>query len=104
MATKWTSSEFRTSNQNIKYKIYIIQNSQSVSGNSSNVTVKVEFYRTNSGYTTYGTGTLKVTVNGSVYNESISPSDKITEDGIYLFNRTLQFGIKSSSTKDLPTS
>lgn len=101
MATTWTSSEFSTSNQYIKYKIYITQNSQSVSGNSSNVTVKVKFYRTNSGYTTYGTGTLKVTVDGSVYNESISPSDKITEAGIYLFNRTFTIYHGSNGSKTL---
>lgn len=106
MATTWTSSEFSTSNQYIKYRIYIIQNSQSVSGNSSNVTVKVKFYRTNSGYTTYGTGTLKVTVDGSVYNESISPSDKIiygdnTAGGIYLFNRTFTIYHGSNGSKTL---
>ena len=53
-----TSEAFSTSNQFIKYRFTVTENSYSVENNSSNVTVTVNFYRTNTGYTTYGTGTV----------------------------------------------
>ena len=53
-----TSAQMSTSGTYVKYTISITQNSQSVSGNTSNVTVSVRFFRINSGYETYGTGTV----------------------------------------------
>jgi predicted RNase H-related nuclease YkuK (DUF458 family) len=50
-----TSSAMSTTNDKIQYKVTITQNSQSVANNTSNVTVSVRVYRTNTGYTTYGT-------------------------------------------------
>ena len=52
----WTSGNLDTNNQYVKYTITITENSTSVENNTSNVTVKVKFFRTNSGYETYGTG------------------------------------------------
>lgn len=104
MATTWTSGAFSTSNDDIKYKIYIIQNSQSTSGNSSNVTVKVRFYRTNSGHTTYGSGTVTCVIDGTTYTASVDSSDKITSSGIYLFNKTLTIKHNSDGTKTLSVS
>lgn len=40
---------------------------QSVSGNYSDVTATLVYSRTNTGYTTYGTGTFSVTINGTRY-------------------------------------
>ena len=61
-----TSSNFSTSNQYIKYRIIVTENSYSVANNTSNVTVSVRFYRTNTGYTTYGTGTVYCKINASI--------------------------------------
>lgn len=99
-----TSAAMSTTNDKIKYKITITQNSQSVANNTSNVTVSVRVYRTNTGYTTYGTGTVYCTINGTQYTESISSDDKITSSGIVLFSKTLNIAHNADGTKTLATS
>lgn len=99
-----TSSAMSTTNDKIKYTITITQNSQSVANNTSNVTVSVRVYRTNTGYTTYGTGTVYCTINGTQYTESITSSDKITSSGIVLFSKTLNIAHGADGTKTLATS
>ena len=81
-----TSSAMKTSNQYVKYKITITQNSRDINNNKSNVTVSVRFYRTNTGYTTYGSGTVYCKINGTKYSAAVEPSQKITNSGIVLFN------------------
>lgn len=99
-----TSSTMSTTNDKIKYKITITQNSQSVANNTSNVTVSVRVYRTNTGYTTYGTGTVYCTINGTQYTEGITSSDKITNSGIVLFSKTLNIAHNADGSKTLATS
>ena len=99
-----TSSAMSTTNDKIKYKVTITQNSQSVANNTSNVTVSVKVYRTNTGYTTYGTGTVYCTINGTQYTEAITSSDKITSSGIVLFSKTLNIAHNADGTKTLTTS
>lgn len=99
-----TSGALSTNNDNIKYKITITQNSQNVAGNTSNVTVSVRVYRTNTGYTTYGTGTIYCKINGTTYSESITSDDKITSSGIVLFTKTLNIAHNADGTKTLATS
>ena len=99
-----TSSAMSTTNDKIKYKVTITQNSQSVANNTSNVTVSVRVYRTNTGYTTYGTGTVYCTINGTQYTEGITSSDKITNSGIVLFTKTLNITHNADGTKTLATS
>ena len=84
-----TSSAMSTDNVYVKYTITVTQNSQSVTNNTSNVTVSVRFYRTNTGYTTWGTGTVYCKINGTQYSAAVTPSDKITNSGIVLFSKTL---------------
>jgi hypothetical protein len=93
-----------TTNDKIKYKITITQNSQSVANNTSNVTVSVRVYRTNTGYTTYGTGTVYCTINGTQYTDSITSSDKITSSGIVIFSKTLNISHSADGSKTLATS
>ena len=99
-----TSGNMSTSNQYVKYTISISQNSQSVSGNYSNVTVSVRFFRTNSGYSTYGSGMCYCKINGSTYSATVSPSQKITNSGITLFSKTLDIYHNSDGSKYLDTS
>ena len=99
-----TSSAMSTTNDKIQYKITITQNSQSVANNTSNVTVSVRVYRTNTGYTTYGTGTVYCTINGTQYTEAITSDDKITSSGITLFSKTLNIAHNADGTKTLATS
>lgn len=99
-----TSSALNTSNQYIKYKITIKQNSTSVDNNTTNVTVTVNFYRTNTGYTTYGNGTVYCKINGTTYSASVTTSQKITNSGINLFTKTLNIPHAADGTKTLTCS
>lgn len=98
------SADFSTTNRYIKYGIVVNQNSQSVTNNTSNMTVSVTFWRTNEGYTTYGTGTVYCRINGTLYSASVTPSDKITSAGITLFTKTLDIPHNSDGTKTLTVS
>lgn len=99
-----TSGAMSTSNDRVKYKITITQNSQNVNNNTSNVTVSVRFYRTNTGYTTYGTGTVYCKINGTTYSASVTPDNKITNAGIVLFTKTLNISHNADGTKSLTAS
>lgn len=99
-----TSAAMSTSNDRVKYKITITQNSQNVNNNTSNVTVSVRFYRTNTGYTTYGSGTVYCKINGTTYSASVTPSQKITNSGIVLFTKTLNISHNADGTKTLTAS
>ena len=99
-----TSGAMSTTNDKIKYTISITQNSRNTSANTSSVTVSVRVYRTNTGYTTYGTGTVYCTINGTQYTEAITTSDKITSSGIVLFSKTLNIAHNADGTKTLATS
>ena len=82
-----TSSTFSTSNSHVKYNISVSTNWQTVAENYSSVHVKVNFWRNNSGYQTYGTGVVYCKINGETHTASVSPSQKITENGITLFEK-----------------
>lgn len=85
-----TSSEFPTDNQYIKYRIVVTENSYSIPNNTSSVTVKVQAWRTNTGYTTSGSGTCYCAIYGTVYTQSISSSQKIEyKSYTTLFSKTV---------------
>ena len=96
-----TSGAFTTSNKYINYRIEVTQNWQDVANNYSNVTVKVFVYRTNTGYTTYGSGTLYCGIDGTSYSQGITSSQKITNSGIYLFERTVNIYHNGDGTKSI---
>lgn len=77
MAT-YNSSTFDTDNQYIKYRIQAVTNSEDIVNSTTNVTFKVQVWRTNTGYTTYGSGTVTLEVEGTTYTASISSSQKFT--------------------------
>ena len=99
-----TSGTMDTSNVRVKYKIAVTQNSQNVNNNSSNVTVSVEFYRTDTGYTTYGAGTVYCKIDGITYSAAVSQSQKITNDGVILFAKNLNIPHNSDGSKTLTVS
>ena len=96
-----TSEAFGTSNQFIKYTITVTENSYSVENNSSNVTVSINFYRTNTGYTTYGNGTVYCFIYNDTYSQTVTPSDAITNSGIDLFTETLDIPHNEDGTRNL---
>lgn len=103
MAT-WTSGNLDTNNQYIKYTISITENSTSATDNTSNVTVSVKFFRTNTGYETYGTGKVYCIIDGTQYTSSVGLSQKITSSGIKLFTKTLNIKHNSDGSKTLTVS
>ena len=98
------SSELSTSNKYVKYKIGITENSYNVTNNNSGVTVSIKAYRTNTGYTTYGTGTVSCTIDGKSYSGSITSSQKITNSGITLYTKKLTIAHNSDGSKSLKVS
>lgn len=85
-----TSPYFTTSNQYILYDIHVDTLSQSVANNSSTVKVKVLAWRTNQGYSTYGSGTCYVNIDGVDYSAAISSSQVISyESDTVLFEETV---------------
>ena len=97
-----TSNAFNTSNTYIKYRIIVTENSYSVANNTSNVTVKVQAWRTNSGYETYGTGTCYVNIDGTTYSQSISSSQKISYNSYtQLFSKSLTINHNADGSKAL---
>ena len=71
-----TSPTFSTSNQYIKYRIVVTENSTSIPYNNSVVNVKVQAWRTNSGYTTDASGACYCTIDGESYGYSWSYGQK----------------------------
>lgn len=56
------------------------ESTKNVNGNYSTVKYEIRASRTNSGYTTYGSGSGKVTINGKDINFTITSSQKITQN------------------------
>lgn len=96
-----TSEAFSTSNQYIKFEINVVENSYSVANNTSNVTVTVRFWRTNTGYQTYGTGTVYCFIYNNTYSQAVTSDQKITNSGINLFERTLDIPHDDDGTRNL---
>lgn len=93
------SNNFGTSNNNIVYWIEYWTNSQNIPNNTSNITAKVWVKRTNTGYTTYGSGTVNLNINGTNYSQEITSSQKITSSPICLIEKTVDIGHNSDGTK-----
>lgn len=83
------SPTFSTDNQYIKYNITVTESNVNVANNTSDISISVKFWRTNTGYETYGTGTVYVQVDGTQYTQSVSSTQKITSSGIVLFRKNL---------------
>ena len=96
-----TSTAFSTSNPYIKFEISVKENSYSVANNTSNVTVTVRFWRTNTGYQTYGTGTVYCFIYNDTYSQSVTSNQKITSGGIVLFEKTLDIPHNDDGTRNL---
>ena len=105
MAVKtYTSGDLATSNQYIKMRLQVVVNSQSVENNTSSLTVRLYARRTNTGYTTYGSGTATVTVGSTTLTQSITPSQKIvysSGNGICLLEKSVTVTHNSDGSRSL---
>ncbi|WP_300857165.1 DUF859 family phage minor structural protein [uncultured Clostridium sp.] len=97
----YTSGNFNTTNQYIKFNVVVDLISQDISSNTSVVNVRVNIWRTNTGYTTYGSGTLYTNIDGVQRNVSITPNHKITNSAICLFNQNISVGHNNDGSKTL---
>ncbi len=93
------SSNFTTSNDKVLYNITVTESNVNTANNTSDITVQVKFWRTNTGYETYGNGTVYVTIDGTQYTQAVASSQKITNSGIVLFNRKFTIAHDSSGAK-----
>lgn len=75
---------FGTSNKYINYSVNSQELSYNINSNTSVVRVWIDVWRTNTGYTTYGTGTVYARINGTQYSAGIGTSQKITSTAIRL--------------------
>ena len=93
------SGNLNTSNDRVKYNITVTESNVNTANNTSDITVSVKFWRTNTGYETYGTGTVYVTVDGTQYTQAVTSSQKITNAGIVLFKKTMTIKHGSDGSK-----
>ena len=98
------SNVFSTDNSNIKYQIELIQNSQSIANNTSNITVKIYIYRINTGYETYGTGTISYKINGVSYTQALDSDDKITSTKKVFATKTVTINHSADGSKTVACS
>jgi len=98
-----TSSDFTTSNQYIKYRIVVTENSTSIPNNTSSVNVKVQAWRTNQGYTTDAAGTCYVNIDGTNYSNSWEYGDKPLTYNSYtvLFDKTVTITHNADGSKKI---
>lgn len=97
-----TSSNFSTDNTYIKYRIIANEDSYSVANNTSQVTVKVQVWRTNQGYETSGSGTCYVTIDGTSYSQAITNSQKFTYNSYTeVFSKTVTISHDANGTKSI---
>jgi len=96
------SSTYSTNNTYTKYRIGVKANSRNLTANKWNITVTVDAWRTNSGYTSNGTGTLKCIIGGTSYSEKITTSKNITQNShTILFSKTLDVSAASDGNLSL---
>ncbi len=87
---QYISQTMSTTNVYVKYRIVANTISKSIENNTTIVNVQVQAWRTNSGYTTYGTGTCYCSVQGTWYSAQITSSQKITQNSYtVLFDRDI---------------
>ena len=98
-----TSPTYSTSNQYIKYRIVVTETATSIPNNTSTVNVKVDAWRTNSGYTTDAAGKCYCTINGTSYNSSWSYGQKpITHNShTVLFDKTVTIPHNADGSKTI---
>ena len=75
---------FGTSNKYINYSVNSQELSYDINSNTSAVRIWIDGWRTNTGYTTTGSGTVYARINGVVYSAGITSSQKITSTPIRL--------------------
>ena len=98
-----TSPTFGTNNQFIKYRIVVTETAQSIENNTTSFNVKVQAWRTNTGYTTDDDGTCYCNIDGTKYSNSWSYGQRPISYNSYttLFNKDLTITHDADGTKQI---
>ena len=98
------SQNMTTDNKYIVYYVVMNVQSQNISANTSNVNVYVYVKRTNTGYETYGNGTVYCTVNGTQFSEAITSAQHFTNTPTLVLAKNVDVPHNSDGTKTLTIS
>lgn len=90
---------FTTTNQYINYSVNSNEDSWDLNSNTSRVHVWVDVWRTNTGYTTYGSGTVTVWCDGQSSSASITSDQKITSTPIRILDAYFTVGHNNDGSK-----
>lgn len=93
------SGNLSTSNEYVLYNITVTESNVNSTANTSDITVAVKFWRTNSGYQTYGNGNVYVKIDGTQYTQAVTSSQVITQGGIVLYSKTFTIAHNSDGSK-----
>lgn len=95
---------YGTSNKYINYSVNSMELSYDINSNTSVVRVWIDVWRTNTGYTTYGKGTVYARINGGVYSAGITSSQTITSTAIRLGTWDVTVGHNADGSKTIGVS
>lgn len=95
---------YGTTNKYINYSVNSQELSYDINSNTSKVRVWIDVWRTNTGYTTYGSGTVYARINGTVYSAGITSSQKITSSAIRLGTWEVTIGHEANGSKTISIS
>lgn len=95
---------YGTTNKYINYSVNSQELSNDINSNTSVVRVWIDVWRTNTGYTTYGTGTVYARINGTVYSTGITSSQRITSSAIRLGTWDVTIGHDANGSKTISIS
>ena len=95
---------YGTTNKYINYSVNSQELSYDINSNTSVVRVWIDVWRTNTGYTTYGKGTVHARINGTVYSTGITSSQRITSSAIRLGTWDVTIGHEANGSKTISIS
>ena len=95
---------YGTTNQYINYSVNSTELSWDINSNTSQLLVWIDVWRTNTGYTTSGSGTVYARINGSVYSAGITSAQKITSTAIRLGTWQVTIPHNADGSKSCPVS
>lgn len=92
---------FGTSNKYINYSVNSQELSWDINSNTSVVRVWIDVWRTNTGYTTYGSGTVYARINGGLFSAALTSNHKITSTAIRIFQQDVSIGHEADGSKSI---
>ena len=95
---------YGTTNKYINYSVNSTELSWDIGSNTSQLLVWIDVWRTNTGYTTSGSGTVYARINGTVYSAGITSAQKITSTAIRLGTWQVTVPHNADGSKACPVS